>query len=154
MPRYRDNKTYPGLDITAGVFPFVPLRRDGAAADIGSGGSLSDNFWRFVRLGETTFTASGSGAGLGSRGGTLRFRDDVCDRVGTGVAADPKEEPEEPEGSDELAARLVEARVILEDMSTCIEMDTFSKLPAPPHNFVETVVRICGRRDEMNLGGK
>jgi hypothetical protein len=72
-----------------------------------------------------TLAGSGSGAGLGSRGGTLRFRDDACDRVDAGVAADPNEEPEEPDASDELAARRVDARVILGDMSICIEMNTF-----------------------------
>jgi hypothetical protein len=97
-----------------------------------------------VRLDEVvTLAGSISGAGLGSRGGTLRFRDGACDRVDTAVVADPRGEPEEPDASDELAARRVDARVILGDMSTCTEIDP-STLPAPPHNFVETVVRICG----------
>jgi hypothetical protein len=71
-----------------------------------------------------TLAGSASGAGLDSRGGTLRFRDDACDRVDTAVVADPRGEPEEPDTSDELAARRVDARVILGDMSTCIEIDT------------------------------
>ena len=151
------NNTHPGLDITAGVFPFVLFRRGTAAtADAGGagGGSESDIFCRFVRLAEVVFAISGSGAGLGSRGGTLRFRDDACDRADAEVAADPKEEPEEPDTSEELAARRVDARVILEDMSTCFEIDTLSTLPSPPHNYVETVVRICGRREEEVLRAK
>ncbi len=66
---------YPGLDITAGVFPF--LRRDGAAAGgaEGAGGviSASATFCRFRRLADDVFAGSGSGAGLSSRAGALRF---------------------------------------------------------------------------------
>jgi hypothetical protein len=66
--------TYPGLDITAGFFPF--LRRDdaiAAGAGGGAGGSGSVIFWRLGRREDEGFARSGSGAGLGSRAGALRF---------------------------------------------------------------------------------
>ena len=104
--------TYPGLDITAGVLPF--LRRLGATGTVG-GRSGSDIFCRFGRLTDEVFAGSGSGAGLGSRGGALRFRDDCVGRVDEGAkcAAAAKALDDD---SEELAA-FADERVILEDMS-------------------------------------
>jgi hypothetical protein len=110
--------TYPGLDITAGFFPF--LRRDeatAAGAGGGKGGSGSAIFWRLARREAEGFAGSGSGAGLGSRAGALRFLDGTEDRVDEAVAAGPTEAPDD---SEELAACLADALVILPDMMVSI----------------------------------
>jgi hypothetical protein len=133
--------TYPGLDITAGVLPFAAFRRVGAAADGGEGCSGSVTFCRFARLGGA-FAGSGWGAGLGSRGGALRFRDAGCGREDG--AADAAGTPAEgPEDSEEEAACLADARVILEDMSMCLTMKVFNT----PRRLCATrwkVARGCG----------
>lgn len=111
--------TYPGLDITAEFLPFVFLRRDGteATAEGGGGGaSASDTLGRFVRLADDGLGGSGSasGAGLDSRAGALRFREDTCDRADEAVAVVAAEVVD---GPGEFAACRADARVILEDMS-------------------------------------
>jgi len=108
---------YPGLDITAGVFPF--FRRGGATAwgAAGGGGAVSVSvavtFCRFVRLAEDGFAGSTSGAGETSRAGALRF---LVDGGGGGCRVDEaaEEAPIEAAGdSEELAACLAAALVIL-----------------------------------------
>lgn len=110
--------SYLGLDITAGVLPF--LRRFEAAGGGGGGGSGSDTvFCRLGRREDGGFAGSGSSAGLGSRAGAFRFRDGGGGRedeavAGTGAVEGPAVV------SDELAA-LADARVtreLEEDMST------------------------------------
>lgn len=131
--------TYPGLDITAGVLPFPAFRRVEAAADGGGGCSGSVTFCRFARLGGA-FAGSGWGAGLGSRGGALRFRDAGCGREDG--AADAAGTPAEaPEDSDEEAACLADARVILEDMSICLTIMVFN-----------TPRRLCATRWKVTRG--
>ena len=110
--------TYPGLDITAGFFPF--LRRGGAtAAGAGGGWRNSDSatFWRLGRRADEGFADSGSGAGLRSRGKALRFLEGAGPRVDEGVAVVPTEAPDD---SEELAACLADALVILPDMMVSI----------------------------------
>jgi len=133
--------TYPGLDITAGVLPFATFRRVGAAAEGGVGCSGSATFCRFVRRGGA-FAGSGWGTGLGSRGGALRFRDAGGGREdgGAEAAGTPAEVPED---SEEEAACLADARVILEDMSICLTMKIFNT----PRRLCATrwkVARGCG----------
>ncbi len=108
-------QSYPGLDITAGVFPF--FRRDGAdatGAGVGGFSSGSATFCRFGRLEEEDgFGGSACSTGLGSRAETLRFLPVAGVRVagvggGAGTAG-----TEEPADSEELAACLAAARVIL-----------------------------------------
>jgi hypothetical protein len=106
--------TYPGLDITAGVFPFF-LRLGATCA--GGGRSGSETFCLLGRLADEAFVGSGSGSGLGSRAGAFRFRDDGGGRIDE-AATGPAVVADEPDGdSEELAACLADARVILEDMS-------------------------------------
>ena len=59
------------------------------------------------------FAGSGSGAGLGSRAGALRFLDAAGGRDDEAVAVVPTEAPD---NSEELAACLADALVILPDM--------------------------------------
>lgn len=109
---------YPGLDITAGVFPF--FRRCGATAWEAAGGgavsvavAVAVTFCRFVRLAEEGFAGSTSGAGETSRAGALRF---LVDGGGGGCRVDEaaEEAPTEAAGdSEELAACLAAALVIL-----------------------------------------
>lgn len=103
--------TYPGLDITAGVLPF--LRRAGGAAGGGTGADSDDIFCRLLRLEDGAFDGSGSGAGLASRAGAFRFRDEGrVDSSGEGTdVADVS-----GEGSEDPAC-LADARVTLEDIS-------------------------------------
>jgi hypothetical protein len=69
------------------------------------------------RLADGAFVGSGSGSGLGSRAGAFRFREDGEGRVDE-AATGPAAVADEPDGdSEELAACLADARVILEDMS-------------------------------------
>ena len=69
------------------------------------------------RLVDGAFISSGSGLGLGSRAGAFRFREDDGGRVNE-AATGPAMVADEPDGdSEELAACLADARVILEDMS-------------------------------------
>lgn len=63
------------------------------------------------------FAGSGSGAGLGSRAGALRFLEDAGARVDEAVAVVPTEAPDD---SEELAACLADALVILPDMMVSI----------------------------------
>jgi hypothetical protein len=112
--------TYPGLDITAGFFPF--LRRDeatAAGAGGGRGGSGSAIFWRLGRREDEGFAGSGSCAGLGSRTGALRFLDVAGVRVDEAVVVGPTEAPDD---SEELAACLAEALVILPDMMVSMRL--------------------------------
>jgi hypothetical protein len=112
--------SYPGLDITAGFFPF--LRRTGTdAAGAGGGGggcwiSGSATRCRLGRRVDDVLAGSGSAAGLGSR--ALRFFAEVARVEGPGegttggfVGA-----------SEELAACLAAALVVLllGGMSTCV----------------------------------
>ena len=112
------HSTYPGLDITAGVFPF--LRRGASAGGTEGtsgcdGASLSVIFCRLVRRVDDVFTGTdgGGGGGLGSlAGGALRFRDGAAARArladgdtAVGTAGD----------SEELAA-LDDALVTLGDI--------------------------------------
>jgi hypothetical protein len=117
--------TYPGLDITAGVLPFEVLLRAGATGGVRGGCSGSVTFCRFVRL-SGAFAGSGSGGGLGSRAGALRFRDAGGGRVDEAAAAGTPAEA--PDDSEELAACLADARVILRDMSIWFLMNAFSTL--------------------------
>jgi hypothetical protein len=109
---------YLGLDIAAERFPFL---RRGGGAWAGCAGASASNivFCRLVLLDEGGLTRSDSGAGVGSRTGALRFRDEGAGRVDGAVAgAGAAEVP--AEDSEELAA-LADARVIRglkEDMST------------------------------------
>jgi hypothetical protein len=109
--------TYPGLDITAGVFPF--FGRIGA----GGGGTGSETFCLLGRLVDVAFTGSGSGSGSGlsSRAGALRFREDgggggrgVDDEAATGPVA-IADEPDE--GSEAAACRAAERVILFEGMS-------------------------------------
>jgi hypothetical protein len=63
------------------------------------------------------FAASGSGTGLSSRAGALRFLEGAGARVDEAVAVVPIEAPD---GSEELAACLADALVILPDMMVSI----------------------------------
>jgi hypothetical protein len=68
------------------------------------------------RLEDEALDGSGSGAGLGSRAGALRFLDGARARLveeGVDVGAEAEEAPAEVVDSDELAACLAAARVIL-----------------------------------------
>jgi hypothetical protein len=96
------------------------LRRDGnTAVGVGSGaeGSGSVIFWRLGRREDEGFADSGSGAGLGSRAGALRFLEGAGARVDEAVAVGPTEAPDD---SEELAACLADALVILPDMMVSI----------------------------------
>lgn len=106
------SSTYLGLDITAEFLPF--FRRPGGAWVGGIGGESVETFCRLLRLADGCFAGSGSGAGLISRAGAFRFRDDGG-RVGkSGEVIDVAEVP--GEGSEDPAC-LADARVTLEDMS-------------------------------------
>lgn len=118
---YENAFTYPGLDITAGVFPFL-LREGATAARGGGGGGSSDSeiFCRLGRLEAEDFAVSGSGAGLGSRAVALRFLDGGAGRVDEADDIAPAElfgDSEEPAAC--LAAALV---ILLEGMSMCVCM--------------------------------
>lgn len=63
------------------------------------------------------FAGSGSGSGLGSRGGALRFLEGAGGRVDEAVVVVPTEAPDD---SEELAACLADALVILPDMMVSI----------------------------------
>ncbi len=92
------------------------LRRDEATAAVarGAGGASSSAiFWRLGRREAEGFDCSGSGAGLGSRAGTFRFFEVPEVRVEEVVAVGPTEAVD---GSEELAACLADALVILPDM--------------------------------------
>lgn len=69
-----------------------------------------------MRLADDALRGSGSasGAGLDSRWGALRFRDEACDRADEAVALVAAEVVDAP---GEFAACRADARVILEDMS-------------------------------------
>lgn len=73
---------YPGLDITAGVLPFL---RRALEADAGGGavGSPSASFCRFVRRVDEDLAGSGMfGDGVaGSSTGALRLRLGIVDRI-------------------------------------------------------------------------
>jgi len=118
--------------------PFEFLLRAGATTGAGGGGSDSVTFWRFVRL-RGAFAGSGSGGGLGSRAGALRFLDAGGGRVDEAAAAGTPAEA--PDDSEELAACLADARVILGDMSICFLMDGFS-----------TLRRLCATRWKVARG--
>ena len=109
---------YLGLDIAAERFAFLRRGR-GAWAGCGGGSASDIVFCSLVLFDKGGFTSSGSGAGVGSRAGALRFLDGAAGRVdGPGAGAGAAEVP--AEDSEELAA-LVDARVIRglnEDMST------------------------------------
>jgi hypothetical protein len=75
-----------------------------------------------VRLAADGFAGSGSIAGLGSRG-ALRFREGGGGRVDAAAAGALVEVPD---CSEELAACLADARVILGDMSNCSEMNALN----------------------------
>lgn len=118
--------------------PFEVLLR--AEAGAGEGGSGSVTFCRFVRL-DGGFAGSGSGTGLGSRACALRFRDAGGGRVdeAAAVAGIPAEAPED---SEELAACLADARVILEDMSICFLMEGLQHTPSPLCNKLDGCKRL------------
>ena len=110
--------THPGLDITAGVLPF--FRRLGATG-AGAGGSESvDIFCRLVRLVDGNLVGSGSGSGLASRAGAFRLREGGGRVEGVVEGIEAAELPD-TESSEEDAACLADARVILEDMSISVE---------------------------------
>ena len=131
---FNEAPTYPGLDITAGFFPF---RWRGGATVAGAGGGRIDSgsaiFWRLGRRADECFADSGSGAGLASRAKALRFLEGAWGRVDEGVAVVPTEAPDD---SEELAACLADALVILPDMMVSILLRR--KLP----NRAEDVVSI------------
>jgi hypothetical protein len=104
--------TYPGLDITAEIFPF--LRRVGGAGVGGMGADSKDTFCRLLRLEDGAIVGSDAGTGLASRTGAFRFRDEGrVDSSGDGIeAADVP-----GEGSEDPACLADDARVTLEDMS-------------------------------------
>lgn len=84
----------------------------------GSGGGISGSatFCRLGRLEDETLDSSGSRAGLGSRAGNLRFFDGAGVRLaiaGVDAGAETEEAPAEVVDSEELAACLAAARVIL-----------------------------------------
>jgi hypothetical protein len=103
------DRTYPGLDITAGVLPFF-RRVEGAGVEIDS----EDVFCRLLRLVEViAFVDSVSGSGLASRAGAFRFRDGGrVDRSGDAI-----EVADVPGDVSEDPTCLADARVTLEDMS-------------------------------------
>ena len=74
-------------------------------------------FWRLGRREDEDFAGSVSGAGLGSRAGALRFLEGAGARVDEVVAVVPTEAPDD---SEELAACLADALVILPDMMVSI----------------------------------
>lgn len=113
------NVTYPGLDITAGVFPFF-LREKGPAggAGVSWSGSVSCTFWRLERLEEVDFAGSESAVGL-VFAGAFRFLVDPGVRVGgAGVeaAADVLGDVSEESAACLAAAALV--ILLLRGMST------------------------------------
>jgi hypothetical protein len=83
----------------------------------GWGGSGSAIFWRLGRREDEDFAGSVSGAGLGSRAGALRFLEGAGARVDEAVAVVPTEAPDD---SEELAACLADALVILPDIMVSI----------------------------------
>jgi hypothetical protein len=119
-PRHHRSSAYtnPGLDITAGVFPF--FLREGAIA-VGRGGaegvSIFSVFWRFVRREEEGFAGSAPGSGLGSRAGAFRFLDGARVRVDKAVEAPTEALGDSAEASARLAADLV---ILSEGMSMCV----------------------------------
>jgi len=70
-------------------------------------------FCRFDRRADDVFAASGSGTGVGSRAGALRFRDDAGVRVDVVAEGSPAELPVDP---SKLAACLADERVCLLDI--------------------------------------
>jgi hypothetical protein len=97
--------------MTAEALPFRRRLTGGG----GAGGSGSDTFCLLGRRADRALAGSGSGTGLGSRAGALRFLDGAGGLIGgaaAGVAA-----AEVGEGSEEIAACRADARVLLGDMS-------------------------------------
>lgn len=90
------------------------------------------------------FAGSDSGGGLDSRAVALRFRDAGGGRVDKAAAAAAGTSTEAPEDSEELAACLADARVILEDMSICFLM--------MPSAHSVTSVQQGGRLQEVAVG--
>ena len=142
--------TYPGLDITAGVLPF--LLRLGA---IGTGGgrSRSDIFCRFGRLADEFFAGSGSAAGLGSRRGALRFRDACAGRVDEGGKAAVAAVDELDDDSAEVTA-FADERVILEDMSIWLSrFFPVASISTPRHKW-EPCIALCRPNVQDRCDGK
>lgn len=103
--------TNPGLDMTAAALPFLRGRPVGR---VRAGASGSDTFCRLGRRADVDLAGSGSGTGLGSRAGALRFLPVAVGRAGVVVGRAPVVEGEV---SDEVIACRADERVVLEDMS-------------------------------------
>lgn len=122
--------TNPGLDMTAAALPF---RRGRPAGTGGAGASGSDTFCRLGRRADVGLAGSGSGTGLGSRAGALRFREVVLCRAGVVVGGGPVVEGEV---SDEAIACRADDRVVLEDMS--IRLCTIPSTSVTPLGLAES----------------
>lgn len=115
---YIDNLpcTYPAADIADAALPLPFREREGDEAGNFADSEVFCLFGRREARDGSDF-ASG-GAGLGSRAGALRFRDEAGCRGWVGVAT----AEEEAEAADSKAARAADARVVLGDMSIYLWM--------------------------------